>query len=510
MRAMQLGTIKMISAVLPQKRLAAAASTAPESFGSSWRREIGVGESVGSKQSRVAGSGRLTGYMGENVVPRTAGSEQKATGGESASSGEEAACKAEAEEVTGRDATENLVLAAARDERRVDAGMRMRAEASAPAGFDKQAAGLKARHGVAAPGFVEASEGRKANVEMLSPELGNAAVIKESESAAALVAQGQVQGDLRAEPASRPVELEGSRAASLQVKKAASSQRSAGAMPQEWPAVTREIAKGAAVRIGRAADEKVAVEAVKAVVAASVGSAEKREGAQTNAVGPIGVPGGHANAEVNASGNQGLPLNVAGALSVAVRPVAVGHSATVSTLAGVQLDVTSLIEGEAGEAPRVLVSGPVRLDVGVFDGTHGWLRVRAELGAGGAVSAALTANAGAHESLRTALPEMAKYLQSEAVSVHRITLERAAAGVDAMADGRQHGGNGAAGGQAQDGGGLLKRKQREMSERAAGPGSRNPIDAESEGAAQGRGWVPYAVPGLGIFEGSGGWLNVCA
>jgi hypothetical protein len=59
-----------------------------------------------------------------------------------------------------------------------------------------------------------------------------------------------------------------------------------------------------------------------------------------------------------------------------------------------------------------MAAGPGRLDVGVFDGTHGWLRIHAELGAGGAVNASLTASASAHEALRAAVPEMARYLES--------------------------------------------------------------------------------------------------
>jgi hypothetical protein len=85
---------------------------------------------------------------------------------------------------------------------------------------------------------------------------------------------------------------------------------------------------------------------------------------------------------------------------------------------------------ESGAAPnqghQMLAAGPRQLEVGLVDGTHGWLQIRAELGAGGAVSASLTGSAAAHEPLRQAVPEMASYLESEAVSVSQIAVHRAA------------------------------------------------------------------------------------
>jgi hypothetical protein len=171
-----------------------------------------------------------------------------------------------------------------------------------------------------------------------------------------------------------------------------------------------------------------------------------------------------------------------------------------------------MAEESGGTAPQVLASGPARLDVGVFDGTHGWLRIRAELGAGGAVNASLTASAAAHETLRAVLPEMANYLQSEAVSVSRIALHRAAAGANAMAatGGQQNDGaqrHGAAGEQAQTGDGSPKKNLRVTAQRETGStsaASQNATRAWNGGAAR-----SMETAGLG-FGYSGGWLNVCA
>ena len=76
---------------------------------------------------------------------------------------------------------------------------------------------------------------------------------------------------------------------------------------------------------------------------------------------------------------------------------------------------------------QAISSTPPRLDVGVFDSTHGWLRIRAELDARGQVNASLTA-ASARPMSRcgAALPEMTSYLASESVNVSRIAVHRVA------------------------------------------------------------------------------------
>lgn len=107
---------------------------------------------------------------------------------------------------------------------------------------------------------------------------------------------------------------------------------------------------------------------------------------------------------------------------------------------------------------RVLAAGPTRLDVGVFDDTHGWLKVRAELGTSGAVAASLTAGAAAQERLRDELPEMASYLASEAVSVSTLAVHRAAEGAEmrpwGAADGQgSMAGDAASGGERRGAGG---------------------------------------------------------
>jgi hypothetical protein len=237
----------------------------------------------------------------------------------------------------------------------------------------------------------------------------------------------------------------------------------------------------------------------------------KHENSRMSAAIDIGAPGGHLKNEVSSSTNDGGPLHAAETATVALPSSPSSHPAAVPARAGTRLDGTKAVE-----APQVLESGPARLDVGVSDGTHGWLRIRAELGTGGAVNASLTAGAAGHESLRAVLPEMASYLQSEAVSVNRIVLHRAAAGSNSMGptDGQQNGGaprQGAAGEQAQKDGGSVKRNQPVMEQHEAGSvisATRDTVDSLSAGGV-------HSMPGLGVGlgvpgGGRGGWLNVRA
>jgi hypothetical protein len=83
-------------------------------------------------------------------------------------------------------------------------------------------------------------------------------------------------------------------------------------------------------------------------------------------------------------------------------------------------------DGVADSGHRVLSSSPTKLEVGVFDGTHGWLQIRAELGTSGTVNASLTTSSVAHDAVKAAVPEMSSYLQSEAVNVSNIAVHRIA------------------------------------------------------------------------------------
>jgi hypothetical protein len=84
-------------------------------------------------------------------------------------------------------------------------------------------------------------------------------------------------------------------------------------------------------------------------------------------------------------------------------------------------------DGAVSSGHQVLSTSPTKLEVGVFDGTHGWLQIRAELGTSGTVNASLsTTSSAAHDAVKAAVPEMTSYLQSESVNVSRIAVHRIA------------------------------------------------------------------------------------
>jgi hypothetical protein len=73
--------------------------------------------------------------------------------------------------------------------------------------------------------------------------------------------------------------------------------------------------------------------------------------------------------------------------------------------------------------PRTLSATPTALEVGIPDGTHGWLKVRAEMTDGGVVNASVSAASSAsQEMLHRELPSLTAYLQSEKVAVNTVVV----------------------------------------------------------------------------------------
>jgi hypothetical protein len=80
-------------------------------------------------------------------------------------------------------------------------------------------------------------------------------------------------------------------------------------------------------------------------------------------------------------------------------------------------------------APRMLGATPTSLEVGVQNGTHGWLKVRAEMTDGGVVNASVSAASSAgQEMLHRELPALTAYLQEEKVAVNAISVHAPSAG----------------------------------------------------------------------------------
>ncbi len=162
------------------------------------------------------------------------------------------------------------------------------------------------------------------------------------------------------------------------------------------------------------------------------------------AAAPVAVThasvGGSSAAEANGSGTQGMIASVAPELT---------HKGAGQISASAELQ-SAPVAADGGEvnAVHALAAGPGQLEVGVLDGTHGWLKIRAEMGPDGSVNAMLTASATAHEGLKESVPELAGYLVSESLNVGRIAVHQAAASSAAGGDLSNAGGGSA----RQDGG----------------------------------------------------------
>jgi hypothetical protein len=92
--------------------------------------------------------------------------------------------------------------------------------------------------------------------------------------------------------------------------------------------------------------------------------------------------------------------------------------------------------------PRMLAATPTSLEVGIQNGTHGWLKVRAEMTDGGVVNASVSAASSAgQEMLHRELPALSAYLQEEKVAVNAVIVHApSAAGTDARSSSGTDGG----------------------------------------------------------------------
>ena len=150
-------------------------------------------------------------------------------------------------------------------------------------------------------------------------------------------------------------------------------------------------------------------------------------------------------------------------------------------------------------AHRTLSASPTTLEVGVPNGTEGWLKIRAEMASGGGVNASLSAASPAgQEMLHRELPSLTAFLQQERVAVNTVVVHPlpAAATVRAEAGGMS---GGAAGqmqqrsGQGGDGGRAM---QGTVADRSPYPG-------------QGVTEADEMLPPL-HYAGGGSWLSVRA
>ena len=151
---------------------------------------------------------------------------------------------------------------------------------------------------------------------------------------------------------------------------------------------------------------------------------------------------------------------------------------------------------------QTLVATPNVVEIGVATGTHGWLRIRAELQPeSGQVSAAVIANSSTSvDALHRQLPSIAAYLASEQVNIGSLVVSRASASTAANDAGANDSAAGTPQQQRQDGG-----SQRQSGFAASPSFAQDWLDAEPSIAMGG-------LPGVSASydSGGGGWLNVHA
>jgi hypothetical protein len=203
-------------------------------------------------------------------------------------------------------------------------------------------------------------------------------------------------------------------------------------------------------------------------------------------------------------------------------PSQLAHPTSVIARASGQSGLVSTPTSASTSAPQTIVSTPARLDVGVLNGTHGWLRVRAELGAGGAVNTSITTVDAAHEALRSAVPEIANYLGVEAVKVNSIEVHRFAdtagapssAGAEAQPNGEQQ--SGRRDESAQQGSSDVAPTLAQNSVVDQSPAVGTFTTSNVAGTISDDGWlrnlssIATGRPWAGGMAGSGVVLNVCA
>ena len=163
--------------------------------------------------------------------------------------------------------------------------------------------------------------------------------------------------------------------------------------------------------------------------------------------------------------------------------------------------VAAAVPVRANTDLRTLVSTPNVLEIGFASGSHGWLKVRAELDGTGEVAASVVAaSAGAAEGLHKELPGLSQYLAGEDVAVSSLVVNAAGKGVEAQDAAMSFGG-----GQAQAGGrqGARQGESSGEAQTSAGLAGVAAEWTEFEG-----GWDRAEVPAAMLARGSGSWLSV--
>ena len=166
-------------------------------------------------------------------------------------------------------------------------------------------------------------------------------------------------------------------------------------------------------------------------------------------------------------------------------------------------DGVSVAAASMDGAPRMLLATPTALEVGIQDGTHGWLKVRAEMvEGGGVVNASVTATSSAgQEMLHRELPALTAYLLEEKVSVNAVVVH---ASSTVAAESRRSAGMDGAGGQTPQRNNEGEEQQQNI---------RKPHQSDTDEAMTFRSLHGVDQDGsipLAAYARGGGWLSVRA
>jgi hypothetical protein len=214
--------------------------------------------------------------------------------------------------------------------------------------------------------------------------------------------------------------------------------------------------------------------------------------------GPGGA-GGHATAPESASG------------------VAIGHASTDVVAGKIQTaeaaahppnsqaeaaEQTGAAAAEMGGMHRIVTATPTTLEIGVANGTQGWLKIRAEMSDSGQVNASLSsATSAGQEMLHRELPALTAYLHQERVPVNAVVVHsNAATGTGSMPAGDMN----------PEGRGQQPERE------GAGEQRQGNLHVDSDGVDRVTVYEGLSGPGLdgslssGMFPEGGGYLNVRA
>lgn len=151
--------------------------------------------------------------------------------------------------------------------------------------------------------------------------------------------------------------------------------------------------------------------------------------------------------------------------------------------------------------PLILTATPTSLEVGIQNGTHGWLKVRAEMADGGMVNTSVSAASSAgNDMLHRELPALTAYLQEEKVAVNAVVVHTTVPGAESRS---------LTGGMNDHGGGQKHQKSNDRQEQRPDIGTLASGQAEAR-SSQGLNGTGEDLLTSARYAIGGSWLSVRA